>query len=151
MREMNQRWRKRDAALVLDAVGCNVWGMEREKGRRWPQSNPKTNAKLIKKPQMKHSLLNKTNATSDASSNTQTTTARTRKTYGRDAVLSNEKDEPKMTKARCSLQTQCRCLQCVRDGEIQGVEAAPIKPKTKSNNRRWNINYSIQQTQIQQP
>ena len=85
---------------------------------------------------MKHSLLNKTNATSDASSNTQTTTARTRKTYGRDAVLSNEKDEPKMTKARCSLGPRCGWLQCVRYGEGEGAEAAPIKPKTKSNNRR---------------
>ena len=53
-------------------------------------------------------------------------------TYRRDTVLSNEKDEPKMTKARCNLRRRCRSLQCVRDGEGGAAVAAPIKPETKT-------------------
>ena len=53
-------------------------------------------------------------------------------TYCRDTVLSNEKDEPKMTKARCNLRRRCRSLQCVRDGEGGAAVAAPIKPETKN-------------------
>ena len=56
-------------------------------------------------------------------------------TYRRDAVLSNEKDEPKMTKARCILRRRCRYLQCVRDGEGGAAVAAPIKPETKNQNQ----------------
>ncbi len=51
-------------------------------------------------------------------------------TYGRDAVLSNKTDEPKMTKARCILRRRCGYLQCVRDGEGGAAVAAPIKQKT---------------------
>ena len=53
-------------------------------------------------------------------------------TYSRDTVLSNEKDEPKMTKARCNLRRRCRYLQCVRDGEGGAAVAAPIKQETKN-------------------
>ena len=53
-------------------------------------------------------------------------------TYRRDSVLSNEKDEPKMTKARCTLRRRCRYLQCVRDGEGGAAVAAPIKQETKT-------------------
>ena len=56
-------------------------------------------------------------------------------TYSRDAVLSNEKDEPKMTKARRNLRRRCRYLQCVRDGEGGAAAAAPIKPETKTKNQ----------------
>ena len=52
-------------------------------------------------------------------------------TYCRDAVLPNEKDEPKMTKARCTLRRRCGYLQCVRDGEGGAAVAAPIKQETK--------------------
>jgi hypothetical protein len=79
MRKMNQRWRKRDASFVADAVICNAWEMEREE-RRWrPQSNkkkPKTQNQKPKTKQnrMKHALLNATNANSAAQSNAPTTT-----------------------------------------------------------------------------
>ncbi len=53
-------------------------------------------------------------------------------TYRRDTVLSNEKDEPKMTKARCILRRRCRYLQCVREGEGGAAVAATIKQKTKT-------------------
>ena len=53
-------------------------------------------------------------------------------TYRRDAVLPNEKDEPKMTKARRNLRCRCRYLQCVRDGEGGAAVAAPIKPETRN-------------------
>ena len=38
-------------------------------------------------------------------------------TYSRDAVLSNEKDAPKMTTAQCNRPRRWSCLQCVRDGQ----------------------------------
>ena len=53
-------------------------------------------------------------------------------TYCRDPVLPNEKDEPKMTKARCTLRCRCGYLQCVRDGEGGAAVAAPIKPETRN-------------------
>ena len=56
-------------------------------------------------------------------------------TYRRDAVLPNEKDEPKMTKARCTLGRRCGYLQCVRDGEGGAAVAAPIKKETKNQNQ----------------
>ena len=61
-------------------------------------------------------------------------------TYRRDAVLSNEKDEPKMTKARCTLCRRCRYLQCVRDGEEGAAVAAPIKPEIKTKIKNQNEN-----------
>jgi hypothetical protein len=63
-------------------------------------------------------------------------------TYSQDAVLPNEKDEPKMTKARYNLCRRCRYLQCVRDGEGGAAVAAPIKPETKT---------KIKTKQTQQP
>ena len=56
-------------------------------------------------------------------------------TYRGDTVLPNEKDEPKMTKARCTLRRRCRFLQCVRDGEGGAAVAAPIKPETRNQNQ----------------
>jgi hypothetical protein len=50
-------------------------------------------------------------------------------TYRRDTVLSNEKDEPTMTKARCILWHQFHYLQCVSDGEEGAAVAAQIKQK----------------------
>ena len=64
--------------------------------------------------------------------------AASKNTYSRDSVLSNEKDEPKMTKARCILRRRCRYLQCVRDGEGGAAVAAPIKPETKTRNQNQN-------------
>jgi hypothetical protein len=95
------------------------------------QSNQKQN---------KNKNKNKNKITADAQYNKRkfgnhkqyaTTTGCIKITYSRDPVLSNEKDEPKMTKARCNLRHQCRYLQCVRDGEGGAAVAAPIKPKTK--------------------
>ncbi len=40
-----------------------------------------------------------------------------KQTYRRDAVLSNEKDGPKMTTAQCNRRRGWSWLQCVRDGE----------------------------------
>jgi hypothetical protein len=59
-------------------------------------------------------------------------------TYCRETVLPNEKDEPKMTKARCNLRRRCRYLQCVRDGEGGAAVAAPIKPEIKTRNQKPN-------------
>ena len=56
-------------------------------------------------------------------------------TYCRESVLPNEKDEPKMTKARCTLRRRCRYLHCVRDGEGGAAVAAPIKQETKNQNQ----------------
>ena len=76
-------------------------------------------------------------------------------TYCGDSVLSNEKDEPKMTKARCTHRRRCGYLQCVKYGEGGAAVAAPIKPKSKSKSKLnkivRNVPSSIQQPQIQQP
>ena len=45
MRQMNQRWRKRNATFRADAVVCNVWGMESEEWWRRTQSKQKTKSK----------------------------------------------------------------------------------------------------------
>jgi hypothetical protein len=116
--------------------------MEREE-RRWrPQSNKNPKSKIkIKQKRMKHALLNATNANSAAESNATTTTRCIKNTYMEDPVFPSEKDEPKMTKARCILRRRCRSLQCVRDGEGGAAVAAPIKqknqiPKTKQKQKR---------------
>jgi hypothetical protein len=124
MRQMNQRWRKRNATFRADAVGCNMWGMEREEWWRRPQSNQKQNEK--KQQRMNHSLPSKTNTNSAPKSNVTTRTAGIKNTYTRDPVFSNETDEPKMTKAQCNLQSRCRCLQRVRDGEWAEEEEAVV-------------------------
>ena len=89
----------------------------------------------IKQKRVKHALLNATNANSAAESSTTKQHSVSKNTYRRAAVLSNEKDEPKMTKARCTLRRRCGYLQCVRDGEGGAAVAAPIKQETKNQNQ----------------
>jgi hypothetical protein len=64
-------------------------------------------------------------------------------TYRRATVLSNEKDEPKMTKARCILRRRCRYLQCVRDGEGGAAVAAPIKQKNKTKIKQKRMKHAL--------
>ncbi len=68
-------------------------------------------------------------------------------TYWRDPVFANEKDEPKMSKARCNLRCRCRYLQCVRDGEGGAAVAAPIKPETKTKTRNQTKAHETYPTQ----
>ncbi len=107
------------------AAMCEVWRERRGGG------GPNQTKIKIKQKLMKHSLLNTTNATSAAISITTTTTRCIQKTYWRHSALPNEKDEPKMTKARCSLWPQCGWLQCVRYGERGVAVAAQINPTNK--------------------
>ena len=64
-------------------------------------------------------------------------------TYSRDSKLSNEKDEPKMTKARRNLRRGCRYLQCVRDGEGGAAVAAPIKPEIKTKTKPKRMKHAL--------
>jgi hypothetical protein len=85
-----------------------------------------------KQKRMEHALLNATNAQlSSRKRCNDNNTLYPKNTYWRDPVLPNEKDEPKMTKARCILRRRCRYLQCVRDGEGGAAVAAPINPTNK--------------------
>ena len=113
---------------MLFPATCEGWRVRSGGGG---PNQPKTKNQK-KQQRMNHSLLSKTNTNSAPKSNVTTRTAGIKNTYRRDAVLSNETDEPKMTKARCNLRRRCRSLQCVRDGEGGAAVAAPIKPETKN-------------------
>ncbi len=104
--------------------------MESEEWWRRPQSTQKQNEKETEAHEVFPTEYN--NSNSAPKTNVTTRTACIKNTYPRDSVLSNETDEPKMTKAQCNLRRRCRWLQRVRDGERGVVAAAPINPKTQS-------------------
>ena len=94
---------------------------------------PITQETKIKQKRVKHALLNATNANSAAESSTTTTTRCIQNTYGRDAVLSNEKDEPKMTKQQQQhVSLFAHVLQLVRFAPLPGEQCISLL---------WSINH----------
>ena len=118
---------------------CEGWRVR--SGGGGPNQTKNQNQK--KQQCMNHSLLSTTNTNSAPKSNVTTRTAGIKNTHSRDSVVSNETDEPKMTKAQCNLQSRCRSLQRVRDEERGVVAAAPIKPKIKNQKKQRRMNHSI--------
>ena len=77
--------------------------MEFEEWWRRPQSTQKQNEKETEAHEVFPAEYK--NSNSAPKTNVTTRTACINNTYPRDSVLSNETDEPKMTKAQCNLQS----------------------------------------------